>query len=167
MKNSETPENRANFNLWFARILNDLVKDPHAGFATMMISLPLLERYLRQKTSNFEETSLSSAFRNELVVCFPNLGSEALAKDFWSVFRHGMLHQGTFRRLGDSTGTSGKLANCATAVELDAEGNFVVNPTKFAAVVVSLIENDFLTFEAHGSPYHRFACVAGDTTLTT
>jgi len=166
MKTSETSENRANFKLWFARILADLAKDPHAGFATMMIALPLLERYLRQKTSNFEEPPLSPAFRNELVCCFPNLKDEAGAKDFWSIFRHGVLHQGTFRCLKNGAGASGTLANCAEAVEVDASGNFVVNPVKFAAAVVKLIEDDFVTFEGCGSPHHPLAYVVGNTTLT-
>lgn len=163
---SKTSENRANFKLWFARILNDLARDPHAGFATIMITLPLLERYLRQKTSNFERTSLTPAFHIELVRYFPNLHDKDRAEDFWRVFRHGILHQGSFRQLENGAHTSGKLANCASPVEIDAAGNFVVNPAKFAATVINLIENDFETFEAWGSTHHQIAIVAGGTTLS-
>lgn len=167
MKISETSENRAKFNLWFARILTDLAKDPHAGFATMMVVLPLLERYLREKTLSFEERNLTPTFHKELASCFPNLQDESRARDFWSVFRHGVLHQGTFRKLGGVADVSGKLANCADAVEVEGGGNFVVNPVKFAAVVVKLIEDDFVTFEGRGSPHHPLAHVAGNTTLTS
>jgi len=166
MKINETSENRANFNLWFVRILADLAKDPRASFATMMIALPLLERYLRQKTSNFERTDLTSEFHVRLAKHFPNLRDEKTAKVFWKIFRHGILHQGSFRQLEKGAHTSGKLMNCASPVEIDAAGNFVVNPAKFAAAVVDLIEYDFETFEAWGSTHHQIAIVAGETTLS-
>jgi hypothetical protein len=167
MEAMSATEQRENFKLWFVSVLKDLANNPHGGFATMMIALPLLERYLREKTSNFEEIRLTPEFYQELGHCFLGLQSKDTARNFWAIFRNGILHQGTFRRL--QTGTqpeSGELASCSKAIETDAKGNFVVNPVKFADAVVKIIEADFDTFEARGSPLHRLAEVASNTTIT-
>jgi hypothetical protein len=42
-----------NFRLWFVRVLEGLYQQREAGFAIMMISFPLLDRYLRQKSATW------------------------------------------------------------------------------------------------------------------
>jgi hypothetical protein len=42
--------NKEDFLKWRKQPLEQLYSNPDAGFAIMVISLPLLERYLRQKS---------------------------------------------------------------------------------------------------------------------
>jgi hypothetical protein len=51
-----------NFVRWFKEPLRRLYKDPHAGFAIVMLSLPILERYLREKSGVREQPNLDDRF---------------------------------------------------------------------------------------------------------
>jgi len=63
-------ENRNNFIKWFKEPLNTLYKNEHAGFAIVMLSLPILERYLRQKSGVFEKQNLDLRFYREFLKMF-------------------------------------------------------------------------------------------------
>jgi hypothetical protein len=46
-----------NVRAWYAEVLEDLYPKRSAGIAALMISLPLLERYIRQKTDSVQTSS--------------------------------------------------------------------------------------------------------------
>jgi len=64
-------ENLDNFSKWFKNPLSRLHKNTDAGFIILIVSLPLLERYLREKTGNFENPTLDDKFYDEFVNLFP------------------------------------------------------------------------------------------------
>ncbi len=57
--------NLNNFRSWYSNILHDLYSKQDAGFIILMISFPLLERYLREK-SGVHEGNLTDSFYSEL-----------------------------------------------------------------------------------------------------
>src|SRR5207249_8734898 len=89
--------NLHNYECWFKGVVRHLYNDVNAGFAILMIAIPLLERYLRQKSGAFEG-DLNDAFYREFLAVFPSLANISEAKDFWQVYRNGLLHQVTLSR---------------------------------------------------------------------
>jgi hypothetical protein len=147
--------NHDNFNLWYADILDGLYHNGDAGFAILIIALPLLERYLREK-SGVHEGNLDSNFYSELRMVFPALKDEATAQEFWHVYRNGLLHQVTLSQK-NKRGVSmpeAWLSSKVAAVEIGQNGDFWVHPAKFAKLVVSTIKRDFTIFEGESSPNH-------------
>jgi hypothetical protein len=85
---------RYKFLLWFAepyRVLDENGKG-HGAFVALSIGLHLCERYFRFKSGTTEIWSqdgfLREAAKHYKTDC-------AFFKEFWNVYRHGMLHQGT------------------------------------------------------------------------
>lgn len=144
-----------NFRAWYSRILEGLYSIQDAGFPILMISFPLLERYLREK-SGVHEGNLNDSFYSELQKIFPTLTNLDLAKQFWHVYRNGLLHQVTLSRQ-DRKGIQmpiGWLHKDSDILIIDAGGNFKVHPVKLSKKVIEVIENDFATFEGQNSPHH-------------
>jgi hypothetical protein len=144
------PRNRENFKLWFREIIEDLYKKENAGFPILMITFPLLERYIRSKSGVNEDPTLGDTFYNELVKLFPVLKDKDIAKKFWHVYRNGILHQAT---LSQRTGKGiqmpdGWLSGVKKVVEIDSSGAFWVNPVEFAKHIIDVIDKDFSNFEA-------------------
>ncbi len=139
--------NRQHFRDWYVTILNDLYPTRKAGFAILMIVFPLLERYLREKSKMYEARQLGEPFYLELRKIFPELFDGEDARIFWKTYHHGLLHQVT-------VSFSGILSNDLEAIKVDNAGVFCVHPAKFATKVITIIENDFETFEGKGSPHH-------------
>jgi hypothetical protein len=149
-----------NFREWFVDVLGVLNVTPGAGFSVIMISLALLERYLREKSGSHEET-LNSRFYIELLRAFPEFPSEIAAKDFWQVYRNGLLHQVALslrNKRGDPMPLSG-LRDDVDAVEVTPEGQFWVNPSKFSERVLDTILVDFTSFLGELSPNHPLPTV--------
>lgn len=120
-----------------------------------MISFPLIERYLREK-SGVHEGQLNDSFYSELQTIFPALADQETAKQFWHVYRNGLLHQVTLS-LKDRKGIkmpTGWLHQDVDLLSIDTSGDFWVHPTKFAKKVIEVIENDFATFEGCHSNSH-------------
>jgi len=142
-------EHFANFKAWYADVLERLYPDRRAGIAALMITLPLLERYLRLKTGLTPKKRLEGPYWSNLRAIFPALRSDKPAEDFWTVFRHGFLHQAT---LSGETWGGGELPvgrlthDLPEPVWIESDGSFTVNPVSFSRVVVSVIEQDFDTF---------------------
>jgi len=90
-----TEADRETFRQRFKEPIELLIRRKHSGFALMMITLPLLERFLRGR-SHLKDDSLSEPFYAELFKVFPALQDVKGAKAFWQSFRHGILHQATF-----------------------------------------------------------------------
>ena len=147
---------KENFQNWFCNIIESLYTNEHAGFPILMLTLPLLERYLRSKSKTGEAIFLGPDFYNELIRVFPILSDEKTAKDFWHIYRNGILHQSTMSQQ-KSNGIKmpdGWLSGDVNDVEIDQKGAFCVNPVKFARQVISIINHDFQTYEAPNSPNH-------------
>lgn len=120
-----------------------------------MISFPLLERYLREKSS-VHEGNLTDLFYSELQIIFPSLNSQDIAKQFWHVYRNGLLHQVTLSQK-NSKGMkmpTGWLHKQVDLLTIDKSGDFWVHPVKFSKKVIEVIENDFSIFEGQHSPNH-------------
>ena len=147
--------NKENFLKWFKQPLEQLYSNSDAGFAVMVISLPLLERYLREKSKTFEATSVSLQFHRDLIKLFPVLSSEEFAKKFWESCRHGLLHQVTFRQKTASDPAI-DLTGGIKEFEYDAKQNAIrLNPFWFSKKIVETIESDFSTFEGLNSSRHK------------
>ena len=157
-------DNLANFNKWFKEPIMRLQQETETGFIIVMISLALLERYLREKSGVPEGGSLNPSFRTELIRLFPSIGTDDLAGKFWEVCRHGLMHQATFKiktKAGDSV-TMG-LHESAPEIEhkYDSSGDiFMISPSKFSSRVIQIIENDFPTFEGPASPNHPLSQIS-------
>lgn len=142
--------NRKNFRSWFTSQLAKLTPDREAGFVIVMISFPLLERYLRQKTGAEPK---SPKFTERLLKIFPELGGRDKAQAFWTGYRHGLLHNVTMSR------QSHGLTHDKPVVEIESNGKVWLNPPLFAQRVLDTIEGDFATFE-RGTPLPTVVAVA-------
>lgn len=144
------------FGQVYANNLRLLYNQPDSGFPILMIAIPLLERYLRQKSSVFEaKLPENSPFYVELASLFPALNVSGRAREFWHVFRNGILHQATLseRTQKGTVMPEGWLGNCANPVEFN-QGEIWINPVAFAETVLKVIEADFSTFQGRGSQSH-------------
>jgi hypothetical protein len=158
----------ANFNSWFKEPILRLQQDPEAGFIIVMISLALLERYLREKSGVPENGSLNAGFRKELMKLFPSIGTDDLARKFWEVCRHGLMHQVTFK-IKTNVGDRVTMGLHESALEIQYKygssgDEFMISPSRFSSRVIQIIENDFPTFEGPLSPNHplsQISSVAG------
>jgi len=153
-------ENYENFIRWFKEPLSSLYKNPHAGFAIVILSLPILERYLREKSGVCEQVKLDDRFHQEFLKMFPSVKDMAAARKFWTVYRHGLLHQATLK--AHDTVLSAAVHGGAAEIECDGKV-FTVSPVKFSEHVVNTIEGDFATYEGAGSPKHSLSEVSTST----
>jgi hypothetical protein len=102
---------------------------------------------------------LNAAFYRELVAIFPALTDATTARDFWSVYRNGILHQTVpSKRTSAKRGRQARTLpdGCFThdisnAIEVDAAGAFAVQPDYFAQTVIARIEADFSTYANAGT----------------
>ncbi len=148
-------KNLDNFRVWYSKILEALYLKENAGFVILMISFPLLERYLREK-SGVHEGNLNDSFHSELQTIFPVLTSQEIAKQFWHVYRNGLLHQVTLSQK-NSKGIkmpAGWLHKDVDLLTVDDSGDFWIHPVKFSKKIIDVIEKDFDTFEGQHSPSH-------------
>jgi len=147
------PTNQDNFRAWYADTLTALSTRREAGFAIMMIALPLLERYLRQRVNLAVQGPLNASFYDELVRFFPEISDRATARQFWHVYRNGLLHEVTLS-LQDRSGNQmpvGSLSHDIPGVTRLADGAFNVHPVHFAEKIIQIIENDFATYAGTAS----------------
>ena len=152
--------NRENFRLWYSRILEELYRDGNAGFAILIIALPLLERYLREKSGVHEAVQLDTRFYSALRQIFPALQDDVTATHFWHIYRNGLLHQVTLSQSrGRVSMPDAWVSSKVAAVTVDQNGDFWVHPAKLAKIVVDTIEADFTTFEGGSSISHPFPVV--------
>jgi hypothetical protein len=160
---------RTNFDAWYKRVLDLLYPHRDAGFAILMIAFPLLERYLRQKTGLTSAQNLSDAFFDELTILFPALGTNATSKNFWQIYRNGLLHEITLSRQSRS-GTAmptGWVSHDKPLITFESDGSIWINPVEFAQRVIATIESDFTTFEAASPASTRLPTVKPQPTATS
>jgi hypothetical protein len=141
--------NRQNFESWFVKVLDSLYPCGDAGFVMVMTGLPLLERYLRGKVG-LTQPEINGDFVDELCRVFPELGTKDKAKEFWQIFRHGLLHLVTLsetNRKGASL-SAGLFRDHGPAISIDLwNGRFLVNHVAFTQRVIQTIIDDFPAFE--------------------
>ena len=140
---SDAISNRENFEAWYGKPLANLMADPNAGFATVMVAFPILERYLRARSRGEPNTP---SFNQALLAVVPELQSDSHANLFWAIYRHGILHQVALSRE-----THG-LSATKPIVEVWPNGKVWMNPNLFAARVLEVIRNNFAVFEAADVP---------------
>jgi hypothetical protein len=159
---SRMTDHRKDFQLWYVGTLEKLYQEKHAGFPILMISLPLLERYLREKSGTHEEM-LKPEFYAELVNVLEALRDDTAknqtARDFWQVCRNGLLHQVTLSQKQQKDRAidlrAGWIKRNAPMVPIEVTPTeFIVDPVSFSQKVISTIEQHFETFEGCGSPSH-------------
>jgi hypothetical protein len=144
-----------NFKAWYVQVLEDLYESRDAGIAVLMISLPLLERYLRRKHNVGPDDNMTDAAMGGLRATFPALGTVVQARAFWNVYRNGFLHQATVSRSsrGGASLPDGWLTHdVAEPIRLEADGSFTVNPVLLSRIIVQSILADFAVFEADTPP---------------
>jgi hypothetical protein len=160
---------RENFEKWFKQPLGRLWKEDHTGFVILMITLPLLERLLRELSGigNRRNLNEDDQFYKALVdLLSPEITELKVAKIFWNVYRNGLLHQATLK-LSDEVNSIGVHQNEGMPVitaeeEVGGGWNFRVKPVEFSQRVLTAIEADFPTFaDAATSPDHPLASVTG------
>jgi hypothetical protein len=154
---------KEHFDRWYKRPLESLYVDEHAGFAILILSFPLAERYLRQKSRMFAPTQLGEPFYRELLNLFPGLADTNFARQFWGQYRHGLLHQATVQLFKANEVCIKN--DLASPVHIEPPGTkFTVSPVRFARKIVDAIELDFETFVGAGTktpPLSSVAITAG------
>lgn len=150
-------EDLDNFKAWFADVLTSLYPNRDAGIAVLTLSLPLAERYLRQKNRVGPEEALTDACMTSLIAVLPALRDVATARQFWAVYRHGFLHQATLSavaRGGASCRVGWLTHDTAEPFEIRPDGSFLVHPVLLSQQIVRAIEADFAVFAgtAAGAP---------------
>jgi len=145
-------QDRTNFKAWYADALELLYPMGEHGVAAFMISLPLLERYLRQSNKLSPDDNLNPGCWRTLRALFPTLPSDEVAKDFWTAYRHGFLHQATMS-LRARTLPAASLTHdiVIDPVTVNRDGSFVVHPVLFSKLIVRTIEANFAAFVGEGS----------------
>jgi hypothetical protein len=147
-----------NFRSWFVRPLEVLYSMPDTGFPISMIAFPLLERYLRQKLNISQYVNLADEkVYVELHKIFQELGSSERAKQFWHVFRNGILHQVTLlekKKVRDEVILlpGGCMRSDIECLRVQPDGYFYSNPIGFAKRVIQRIEADFATYQGDEPP---------------
>jgi hypothetical protein len=147
-------EELQNFRAWYASVLASLYPNRDAGIAVLMISLALLERYLRQKTLRTPADNVDEACMRELCAIFPVLGTVDVARHFWDIYRNGFLHQVTLSRQkpsGKALPDGSLTHDIAEAIKLEPDGSLCVHPVLFSKQVVDTIERDFAAFAGPGA----------------
>jgi len=146
---SSRDEALENFNSWFVGVLDKLYQPPEAGFPILLITFPILERYMRCRAKVFPPKPLDDNCMKELLTIFPDLGTRDESRKFWNVYRNGLLHTLTF-----SEKDRGGLALPVGGVSGDIPGiimregeNFLIHPKKFSQKVVSEVVANFETFK--------------------
>jgi len=149
----------SNFKAWFVDALQPLRLNGHAGFIFALVSFPLLERYLREKSGAGEAISLPVQFFNELASLFPAISGKQSA--FWHSYRNGLLHQVSFSKSKISNGgvvvmpQAGLSGYNPRPVYYDATtDSFYMNPLVFFDTVTAKILSDFSTYRGVSSPAH-------------
>lgn len=149
-------EDLVNFKAWYEDVLTALYPNPNAGIAALMLSLPLGERFLRQKNHVAPGSPLTDACMVSLIAIVPELRDIATARQFWAVYRHGFLHQATLSATagGVSLPVGWLTHTTAAPFEIRRDGSFQIHPVLLSQAIVRAIRAEFDVFAgtAAGAP---------------
>ena len=133
---------RYKFLLWFAepfRILEER-GEGQGGFAALSIGLFLCERYFRYKSGTLDIWP-DKALLEEAAKHFEM--DSSFFREFWGVYRHGMLHQGTPLASGDfGWDVSDEYPAAPTRAFEKGKAIICVNPWAFTAEMIVLCWSD-------------------------
>lgn len=85
---------KEDFKEWYVQTLETLYPHRWVGFPIVIISLALLERYIRRRSKTHEKDNLGDNAMGVISEVFPVLKGEE--RNFWHIYRNGLLHQVTF-----------------------------------------------------------------------
>jgi hypothetical protein len=161
------------FEDWYVKPLDTMNGYAHGGFAVLLIAIPLLERYLREKSGCFEANFLNDRFHDEFSRIFPCVTRDQ-SKLFWTRYRHGLLHQATLKQKPTASGIvpksyiSSRVAETPEIINYDAANEiFVLLPKEFSERIVQVICSDFATFLGYGSTDHPLPVRQSPATWTS
>ncbi len=141
-------EESERFCRWYKEPIEALMPNEHAGFAILILTFPILERYLRRKLK-IADVNLCSRFYDELLQMFPDLRTVENAKSFWKIYRHGLIHQATLQA---PDGVFVFVNNDVPIAFCSPDGRqFGVSPKQLASHVLKIIEENLPTFEDPGN----------------
>jgi hypothetical protein len=152
-----------NFKAWYVDVLTTLYPKRNAGIAVFMLSLPLAERYLRQKNNLGPDANLDDAFMWSLCAIFPVLRDAPTARKFWAIYRNGFLHQATLSTCtpkGAALPVGWLTHDTTDAIQIRSDGSFCVHPVLFSEAIVREIEKDFAVFAGVAAGAPALAAVA-------
>jgi hypothetical protein len=155
-------EDLANFKAWYADVLAALYPIPAAGIAVLMLSLPLAERYLRQKNKVAPDVVLTDDCMRTFIGILGALQNIETARQFWAVYRHGFLHQATLSavaRGGASLPVGWLTHNSGEPFVIRQDGGFQVQPVLLSEAIVRAIRADFEVFAGTAAGAPRLARV--------
>ena len=155
---------RENFEKWYVQVLESLYGNEHAGFAILMITFPLLERYLREKAGLCKDSIGDyKRFASSFFAIFPLDGNPDTVQRFWTAYRHGLLHRAALSTRpvkNKPPPTEIKLRGDVPDISYDAQKDaFIVNPSGFSRRVIAVIKNDFPSFESTNTPDHSLPII--------
>ncbi|MCD4652530.1 hypothetical protein K8T06_01185 [bacterium] len=95
----------------------------------------------------WKKDGLNTTYYKELAIVLPQLRNNGIAKKFWTVFRHGLLHQVTMNQIYEGDLIYSELTrDIPSLVYHEHKDAFSLNPIWLSNKVIKLIENDFNTF---------------------
>jgi hypothetical protein len=147
-------ESLSNFREWYVDVLESLYPKRASGIAALMISFPLLERYLRQTNGLKPDQDLNDSCMDTLKTLFAALPDTATAWDFWRVYRNGLLHQATLSthtRKGKILPAGSMTHSLGVPLAVKPNGGFILQPVLFSKEVVRAIETNFRIFDGAGT----------------
>jgi hypothetical protein len=139
---------RRQFEDWYKKILKSMYPKEEAGFAILMIAFPLLERYIRVKTSTSSDSGFTEKCYLELLQVLPELDTVSEAEKFWQIFRNGILHEVNLsgKKRSGAVVPVGTLSQNTAILKIESSEH-CINPNLFAQRVIRTIEDDFTNFE--------------------
>jgi len=152
------PTAKETFFSYFEDPIKILQKTPNCALGVVILCFPLLERYLRETSGCKQDKPLNDKFFEDLRVILPALNSLVQAKQFWQVYRNGLLHQGAFSA-ADRKGTImpyGVITGDTPALGYESTTDtFYVNPKLFSDAVLDFIREDLATLSAPAATNHE------------
>jgi hypothetical protein len=126
---------REEFARWFKNPIESLQKNIDCGIILMMISFPLIERYLRTKSGLKYQSKYTKSFYEEFHLIFNEISVNE-SKLFWIAYRHGLLHQAT---MNNSQITCSLSRSVEKIIYYEDKNLFLVNPFIFSKKVIDTI----------------------------
>ncbi|MDM7912275.1 MAG: hypothetical protein QUS09_04185, partial [Methanotrichaceae archaeon] len=139
----------AEFKRWYADILEKMYPDRDAGFAIMLITIPILERYIRCKFNLPRGGNIREKGKKAIYQVFPELGSLEAIGNLWDALRNGLLHQLTFfseTLANDQLPIVRLTHDTSVAIRCEDDKSISVHPVFFAERAIQLVMEDFATF---------------------
>jgi hypothetical protein len=139
----------AEFKQWYAAVLERLYPDRDAGFAIMLITIPILERYIRCKLDLPRGGAIGDEGIKAISRIFPEPGTREVIESVWDAARNGLLHQLTFfseTRSKEQLPVVRLTHDTLVAIRCEDDRSISINPVYFSKRVISQVLGDFDTF---------------------